>query len=109
MGYERHQNVLNKQFKVVILNHLKLQIKREGRNNMETIAEELSVKFDLEIKENGNVLTVDVEDVYYPDDKIDYLQELTDKMVNYIRTFKEIFDVDYHLTYEYIKLFLFFN
>lgn len=76
---------------------------------METIAEELSVKFDLEIKENGNVLTVDVEDVYYPDDKIDYLQELTDKMVNYIRTFKEIFDVDYHLTYEYIKLFLFFN
>nr|DAG12119.1 MAG TPA: hypothetical protein [Caudoviricetes sp.] len=76
---------------------------------METIAEELSVKFDLEIKENGNVLTVDVEDVYYPDDKIDYLQELADKMVNYIRTFKEIFDVDYHLTYEYIKLFLFFN
>lgn len=86
-----------------------MQIKREGRNNMETIAEELSVKFDLEIKENGNVLTVDVEDVYYPDDKIDYLQELADKMVNYIRTFKEIFDVDYHLTYEYIKLFLFFN
>lgn len=76
---------------------------------METIAEELSVKFDLEIKENGNVLTVDVEDVYYPDDKIDYLQELADKMVSYIRTFKEIFDVDYHLTYEYIKLFLFFN
>ena len=76
---------------------------------METIAEELSVKFDLEIKENGNVLTVDVEDVYYPDDKIDNLQELADKMVNYIRTFKEIFDVDYHLTYEYIKLFLFFN
>ena len=37
---------------------------------METIAEELSVKFDLEIKENGNVLTVDVEDVYYPDDKL---------------------------------------
>ena len=76
---------------------------------METIAEQLSVKFDLEIEANGNVLTVDLEGVYYPEDKIDYLEELANEMAKYLRTFKEVFDVDYHLTYEYIKLFLFLN